>query len=746
MNLNYFKNSNLLARNYVFIISLFCFFCSNSQNYSSDSLSILNLKSEISKAEELIAVKEGNSYQEGIDLFNEIEEQIKATKDTLLLLDFYKIRTENYFQNFDYENSLKYILKGFRLNKSYKSPKYLGVYYELLGVIYYSLEKDEARNIAFLKAEYYLRNYGSNEENIDINFNLAVINKDAKNWDKTVKYSLQSLDLITKTQKALVRRKYLYAFLAESYLNLENLSQADYYLNKIESDINFANDKLLLIASYYGLKGVLYQKKGKYKEASSLLQKSNEVYNKLSFERTKDIKASLKEKSNFQLQELENKKIKREIELIETNNSYKNILIGLGAVLCLSLLIFSFIQYRNSHYRAKMNQLLQKKNNELQERNIQIKAALNTKNKFLDTITHELRTPLNSIKGASFLLSKENENNDFLVGTLNFSSDYLLNLINNVIEINILDKSDEITIHKNTFNINSLLLNCSNSVSINKKKEVEIITEINPNVPKIVIGDSFRLSQVLINLIENAIKFTKEGFVKIEVHKVSQTGERVRLGFKISDSGIGIKEKNIKKILEPFKHANTKVKEEFGGSGLGLTVANKILLALNSQLEIKSKSNEGTEVFFELDFITQNESDNIETLKSSEEFIDTNDIKILLVEDNKINQAITQKILKTKGFKCDVANDGLEALNKVIENDYSLILMDIMMPVMDGFEASEKIYELKPHIPIVALTAVYEEVNKDKFEKAKIKEVLNKPVKIDVLYKTVLKNLNITNL
>ncbi|BCY29220.1 response regulator [Flavobacterium okayamense] len=746
MNLNYFKNSNLLARNYVFIISLFCFFSSNSQNYSSDSLSILNFKSEISKAEDLIAVKEGNSYQEGIDLFNKIEGQIKATKDTLLLLDFYKIRTENYFQNFDYENSLTYILKGFRLNKSYKSPKYLGIYYELLGVIYYSLEKDEARNIAFLKAEYYLRNYGSNEENIDINFNLAVINKDAKNWDETVKYSLQSLDLITKTQKALVRRKYLYAFLAESYLNLENLSQADYYLNKIESDINFANDKLLLIASYYGLKGVLYQKKGKYKEASSLLQKSNEAYNKLSFERTKQIKASLKEKSNFQLQELENKKIKREIELIETNNSYKNILIGLGAVLCLSLLIFSFIQYRNSHYRAKMNLLLQKKNNELQERNIQIKAALNTKNKFLDTITHELRTPLNSIKGASFLLSKENENNDFLVETLNFSSDYLLNLINNVIEINILDKSDEITIHKNTFNINSLLLNCSNSVSINKKKEVEIITDINPNVPRIVIGDSFRLSQVLINLLENAIKFTKEGFVKIKVHKVSQTGEKVRLGFKISDSGIGIKEKNIKKILEPFKHASTKVKEEFGGSGLGLTVANKILHALNSQLEIKSKSNEGTEVFFELDFITQNESDNIETLKPSEEFSDTNDIRVLLVEDNKINQAITQKILQSKGFKCDVANNGLEALNKVIEDDYSLILMDIMMPVMDGFEASEKINNIKPYIPIIALTAVYEEVNKDKFEKAKIKEVLNKPVKIDVLYKTVLKNLNITNL
>lgn len=722
------------------------FFICNSQNYSSDNNTILDFKKEIEKAENLISIKEGNSYQEGIDLFNEIEEQIKVTKDTLFLLDFYKTRAENYFQNFDYDNSLKYIQKGFRLLKTYDNPKYLGLYYELLGVVYYSLEKDEARNNAFLKAEYYLRNFGSNEENIDINFNLAVINKENKNWNETVKYSLQSLDLINETQKALVRRKYLYAFLAESYLNLEDLKQADYYLKKIEADVNLANDKPLLIASYYGLKGTLYQKKGMYKEASLLFQKSNEAYNKLSFERTKEIKASLKEKSNFQLQELENKKIIREIELIESNNRYKNFLIGLGSILFLSLLVFSFVQFRNSRYRAKMNKLLQKKNNELQERNIQIKSALKSKNRFLDTITHELRTPLNSIKGASYLLSKENENHEFLVETLNFSSDYLLNLINNVIEINILDKSQEITVHKNTINLSKLILNCSNSLSINKKKEVEIITEIDSNIPNKVIGDSFRLSQVLMNLLENALKFTKDGFVKIKIQKVSQSEEKIRLKFNIIDTGIGINEDEIQKILEPFKHANTKVKEEFGGSGLGLTVANKILFALNSHLEIKSKRGEGTEVFFELDFIPFHEKDDIASLEFFEEIIDTTKINILLVEDNKINQAITQKILQSKGFNCDVANDGLEALNKVIENDYSLILMDIMMPVMDGFEASKKINEVKPYIPIVALTAVYEEVNKEKFEKAKIKEVLNKPVKIDLLYKSVLKNLNITNL
>lgn len=737
-----------LLRNFTLIVSFGFVFSVNAQEYKIDTSEVNTIKKEIKKAQDLVSAKADDSYQEGLDLFNVIEENVLATKDTLLLLDFYKSKIETYLSRFDYDNALNYTNKGFTLLEKYDNKKYLGLYYELLGVINYSLEDNEARDKAFLEAEYYLKRYASKEENIDINFNLAVINKEKKNWNATEKYSLQSLELINTTQKALVRRKYLYTFLAEVYLNKNNLQKADYYLKKIEADVNLSNNRLLLIASYYGLRATYFKKKGMHIEASIFFEKSNEAYNKLSFERTKEIKASLKEKANLQLQELENQKIKSEIELINTNNEYKNVLIGVSTILITLLLIFAFIQFNNSRFRAKMNKLLQKKNVELQESNNQIKTALNTKNQFLDTITHELRTPLNSIKGASYLLSKEKDatKSKVLTDTLSFSSDYLLSLIDNVIEINILDKNKEIVINNSVIDLNNLIVNCINSVQVKKNNNVEILSEVDSSIPNKVMGDSFRLSQVLINLIENAVKFTKDGEVKVKVTKIFQNKSNIRLQFEISDTGIGIEQKELKRITEPFKHANKEIKETYGGLGLGLSVAFKILEAFNAKPKVESELNKGTIVSFELDFLSKIEVEEVVNIEGFEEFVDTSKIKILLVEDNKINQAITQKILQSKGFKCEVANNGLEAYNMVVENDYSLILMDIMMPVMDGFEASKKINEIKPTIPIIALTAVYEEVNKDKFEKAKIKEVLNKPVKIDLLYKSVLNNININNL
>lgn len=742
MQKNYSLNFICYKTTFLVVLSLFLSVYGNAQAYKLGNEQVLSIQKEIENAQTLINKKTDNSYQEGIDLFSKIEAKVSQTNDTLFILDFYKIRIESCLSNFDYDDALNYTNKGFLLLKKYDNKRYLGIYYELLGVIKYSQEKNLERDNAFFKAEYYLRNFASPEENIDINFNLAVISKEKQNWTSTQKYALEALRLIKVTQTNQIRKKYLYTFLAEANLNLENLQQTDFYLRKLESDKELLNNKLLLVASYYGLRARYFEKNNDFKKASYFFNKSNETYAKLSFEKTKQIKESFKLESNLQLKDLENQKIKKEIELSNANNRYKNFLILLSVVLIVVLVILMIFQKRNFKLEEKMNTLLKNKNEELEETNEQIKLALKSKKNFLDTITHELRTPLNSIKGISYLLANEKgeKNMQLYTETLAFSSDYLLSLINNIIEFNIFDKIKSYILKSESVNLRELLNNVVNSFKIKNVNQNKFKVEIDKNIPHLVNTDSFVLSQIILNLIDNAAKFTKNGEILLRVELAKEQEENITLHFEISDSGIGIDEKIIEQVFIPFFQETTEFKNQYEGVGLGLSIVNKALKLFNSEPKLTSQKGLGTTISFELELkkiIASNIPNKIKEIK-----VNYNDVSILLVEDNKVNQAITKKILLNKGFQCDVADNGLEAVEKVEKNDYSLILMDIMMPIMDGFESSERITKIKPNIPIIALTAVYEEINKDRFEKAKIRKVLNKPVKIETLYTTILNYVN----
>ena len=186
---------------------------------------------------------------------------------------------------------------------------------------------------------------------IDINFNLAVISKENKDWNKTLQYSNRALFFIETTKKSEIWKKYLYTFLAEAYLKLDQLDKADKFLKELEADKTLLDNRLLLVASYYSLRAQFYEKKLNFKEATSFYSKSNEAFAKLSFEKTKEIRSSLQLKGNLHLKNIENQRIKKEIELDKKNNTYKNFIILLSSLIILILVSLAFFQYKTSKFK-----------------------------------------------------------------------------------------------------------------------------------------------------------------------------------------------------------------------------------------------------------------------------------------------------------------------------------------------------------------------------------------------------------
>jgi len=299
-----------------------------------------------------------------------------------------------------------------------------------------------------------------------------------------------------------------------------------------------------------------------------------------------------------------------------------------------------------------------------------------------------------------------------------------------------MDKSNKNKLKNEPVEIKILLKNIYNSFKIKGENNNVIHLEIDENIPNVVLMDAFRITQILINLMSNSLKFTKNGDIFLRVLLENITNSKVNINFEVQDTGIGIDANEFNKIFVPFYQVS---KGNFEGSGLGLSIVAKTLILLKSKPVVSSEIGKGTSISFSLSLDVYQSKMNVN--KGLKELIPPSKIKILLVEDNKVNQLITKKILLNKGFECEVANDGLEALKLVEINDYSLVLMDIMMPIMDGFEASEKIKQMKPYIPIIALTAMYEEVNRKKFEDAKIIRVLTKPVSVEVLCDAIYDNI-----
>ena len=360
------------------------------------------------------------------------------------------------------------------------------------------------------------------------------------------------------------------------------------------------------------------------------------------------------------------------------------------------------------------------------------------KSEFLANMSHEIRTPMNGILGMSHLALETPLNKKQKAYLLNIdnSAKLLLNIINDILDFSKIE-AGKLTIEKIDFSMKKLLDNIDTVVSLKAhEKSLEFIMECNFNQENIYYGDNLRISQILINLIGNAIKFTDKGFVKIQI--VKQKNDLYR--FEVEDSGIGISEEQQVKLFQPFAQADGSTTRKFGGTGLGLSISKQLVDLMGGKIWIESEPNVGSKFIFEI-VLEKGNKENIleEKVVSSEQIRTLNGSCILLVEDNHINQEIVIGLLEGSEIAIDIANNGQEAVEKFHKNSYELILMDLQMPIMDGYEATKIIREKDTTTPIVALTANARSEDVMHTKMAGMQEHLNKPIEVEKLYKLLLK-------
>ncbi|MGQ7945160.1 ATP-binding protein [Flavobacterium sp. WC2509] len=506
-------------------------------------------------------------------------------------------------------------------------------------------------------------------------------------------------------------------------------------LNKKTNDLNQQSNILLALSTTHDKlldKTVAYTYLKKYLNLKESITLANEE--KLGINDYEAFKESQQIQDELQ-KEKENK------EKDESDKVSK--LISILAVAIISILsLLSLSLYKNNIIRNNTYSLLKEKNNELIIAKNKAEEASKARAEFLSTVSHELRTPLNAINGITHLLLEENPKKTQMhyLTSLQFSGNYLTNFINDILEINKIE-SNKIEIEYISFNLKQLLADIQNSLkeiaTVNNNK---FILKIDSAIPENLIGDPTKLSQIFMNLINNALKFTNNGTVSVVGRLRNQTTDTATIYFQIIDTGIGIPEDKLKTVFESFSQGSIEINRKFGGTGLGLTIVKKLVRILGGRIRLKSTVGEGSTFSFELNFKINPKPVQIKSvIKNYNPEIFKNK-KILLVEDNKINQMITQKMLTRKDMECTILDNGEEAIQILKKHTYDLVLMDVHLLGINGTIATQQIREFDNKTPIIALTAISLNENREMLISFGMTDVITKPFIPEDFYTTIAKN------
>lgn len=369
---------------------------------------------------------------------------------------------------------------------------------------------------------------------------------------------------------------------------------------------------------------------------------------------------------------------------------------------------------------------------ELKIAKIKAEEASNYKSQFVANMSHELRTPINAIIGFNHLLGNTNlstKQKEYLEKSI-MSSQNLISIVNNILDFSKIE-ANKIELEHIPFSL-AVLFNNLDSMLISEAKDkgLSLEFEVSKDIPAVLIGDPTRIYQILMNLITNSIKFTETGNVFVKAYLDSYEEDKAKILFKVADTGIGMTAEHTEKIFSPFTQADSSTTREFGGTGLGLSICKQLVELMGGKINVESTYGEGSVFTVEIDFNYSNSIDKV-VLESSiqPDSIKLEDKRVLLVEDNDINQFIFTELLQSRGIIVDRAENGLEAVNK-IENgfEYDLILMDVHMPVLNGYDASKRIRAFGCNIPIIAITADAVKGVKQKVLESGMNGYISKPI------------------
>lgn len=620
----------------------------------------------------------------------------------------------------------------------------------LLGFIYTENGKWEEADIFLHLADQYYSMENATQKRAKVLLGYGALAIKQKEFGQAINY-LQAAKAVFNDQQDLKHLAQAELYLAEAYIkiNPESVSNALIKARKALSQAkSIAASMSLAPIQIEGLRldSYLALRANEFNEAEAFLmryeQKNDSLYQKYlsTIAQTQSATGDLASLNEIIDQQ------KSDLDRQQRSISFSKITTGLSIALIVILSLLTLSLYKNNNLRAKANTLLQDKNTELQMAKEKAEKASMVKAEFLSTITHELRTPMYAVTGLTHLLLEENpkpEQKEHL-SSLQFSSEYLLNLINNILDLNKLE-ANKVEIEKTTFNLRKRL----NDVLIALKKSAEdrknsLKLEFDPDIPDKLDGDSVKLSQVLINLIGNSLKFTQNGDVVIRVSKLAEKNNKITLHFEIEDNGVGISKKKQKSIFESFSQASLQINRKFGGTGLGLSIVKSLLELMGSRIQLESQLGKGSKFWFDLVLEVSAQD---ATEEKGQKHLDENEYglfenkHILVVEDNKINQMITRKILEKRNIKCQVADNGMDAIKLVETNDFDVVLMDIHMPGISGIEATQEIRKFKPQLPIIALTAVTIEENLDEFYRVGFNEIIPKPFKTEEFFEKIHRSL-----
>ncbi|WP_228515144.1 response regulator [Flavobacterium sp. MR2016-29] len=708
---------------FLFILFLNCF--ANSASAQSETISDAKINKLVKQAWE--DFKDSN-FEKSLIASRVALNYATASKNNYLISKSYKIIAGNYNELSEFDKAIFFYNKSLYYANKTNNDSIKYSLHNNLGNIYCFEKKQFDKGISYYKKSIA---YGLKINDISqvyfTNVNIAWAYFDVGKFkegypylrfvgDNIKKYGDESTEIVVNMLNG------MYA----SYTNKNDEANA-FFIKAIEVG-KTSEEKSDLSYAHLEYSKFLTKIK-KYKEAYENLI----IFNKM----TEDIYNQEKlKKASIAGFNLELDEYKRQIDKIENEkiSQYQSLkksrIIVILFVLISFILIFLIITLiKNIRFKKKHNLEL------LQAKEIAEEASL-LKTQFISTISHELRTPLYGVVGITNMLLEEHKelSRSQHLSSLKFSARYLLSLVNDILQINKIEEN-KVVLENLTFNISDEITMIKNSLSFLSQKNNNVISVyIDPDIPEYLIGDKLRLAQILMNLVSNALKFTKNGEVEIKVNLQKIEGKLYFLDFLIKDNGVGIATVDQGKIFEKFVQVGRK-DEDYQGTGLGLSIVKRLLGLFGSTISLESDIGEGTAFSFMISF----EHDPQKTKRIIDEIevdLTSNDVyKILIVEDNRINQLVTKKIIEKNNYICKVVDDGLTALEILEKEEFDLILMDINMPMMNGFETSKRIRLKEIKTPIVALTAFDKDEITDEAISSGINDIIVKPFEPIKLFK-----------